>query len=158
MADWTRGSTYLHGSTCTTVFLFPPTASVCIVTNSRVFLMALYQADTHWSDISLMLPSLRTSLSDDSSGTLLNLSNPIILTSTSLDRLSFTETVPSFPPGRQPLLFILIDLQEETYMEDVSPITTVSHGERVTVSTPTIPRMRTLLEEKIVVDKWTVRV
>lgn len=120
--------------------------------------MALYQADTHWSDISLILPSLRTSLPDDSSETLLNLSNPIILTSTSLDRLSFTETVPSFPPGRQPLFFTLIDLQEETHMEDISPITTLSHGEQVTVSTPTIPRMRALLEEKIVVDKWTVRV
>jgi len=70
--------------------------------------------------------------------------------------------VPSFSPGRQPLLFTLIDLQEETYMEDISPITspitTLSHGERVTISTPTIPRMRALLEEKIVIDKWTVRV
>ena len=125
---------------------------------SGLFLMALYQADTHWSDISLMLPSLRTSLSDDSSRTLLNLSNPIILTSTSLDRLSFTETAPSSPLGRQPLLFTLIDLQEETYMEDISPNTTLSHRERVTISTPTIPRMRALLEEKIVIDKWTVRV
>lgn len=121
--------------------------------------MALYRTDAYWSDSSLILPSLRTLSSNDTLGTLLNLSNPIILTSTSLDHLSFTDPAPSLPPGHRPPLFTLMDLREEgrRSFEDI-PRTAPCTEERIVVSTPTLPRMRVLPEEKIVVDNWTVKV
>lgn len=118
--------------------------------------MVLYHTDTHCSNNSLIL-SIRT-IPSSNTWTTLNLSNPIILTSTSLDRLSFPDLAPSFPPGHRPPLFTLMDIREEIDMVGGKTQVRSHNEERTVITTPTIPRMRVVLEEKIVVEEWTVRI
>ncbi|KAF9454262.1 hypothetical protein P691DRAFT_788742 [Macrolepiota fuliginosa MF-IS2] len=117
--------------------------------------MALYQSDTYWSSGSLIL---RSSLSNTST-LLLDFSEPLITTSMSLDHISLAESIPRFPSGRRPPLFALMDLGEEYSMINQETHTRSTQKERIIVTTtPTSPRMKVILEEKIVVDRWTAKV
>lgn len=113
--------------------------------------MALYQSASQWSLTSLILP-LPGGISWIS---LLALSEPdTVLNTTSLASISFTGPAPIFPSGRRPPLFTLMDYKNHRAAEDTTP---AEPQEPVMVTTPTIPRMKVVLEEKVLIDKWMVR-
>lgn len=51
-----------------------------------------------------------------------------------------------------------MDTQEEPYGRVGTKSDTAACYERVVVTAPTTPRMKVLLEEKIVVNSWKVRI
>lgn len=115
--------------------------------------MSLYQSSTQWSHPSLVLPlSSRTSWIS-----LLALTEPDgILATTSLDSILPTGCPPVFPSGHRPPFFTLIDLEEHRTDGDETH-TGLYERQPIVVTAPTIPRMKVILEEKIVVDRWMVR-
>jgi hypothetical protein len=51
-----------------------------------------------------------------------------------------------------------MDIREEIDMVGGKTQVRSHNEERTVITTPTIPRMRVVLEEKIVVEEWTVRI
>jgi hypothetical protein len=113
--------------------------------------MALRQSPSQWSHTSLVLP-----LPGGASWiSLLAFSDfDTVLNTTSLESLSFTGSAPVFPSGHRPPLFTLLDYESHQVAEDVIR---KEWSEPIVVTTPTMPRMKVILEEKILVDKWMVR-
>jgi hypothetical protein len=113
--------------------------------------MVLYQSPSQWSHTSLILP-----LPGGASWiSLLALSEPdTVLNTTSLESVSFAGSAPIFPSGHRPPLFTLVDHESHRTAEDVIR---EKWQEPFVVTTPTMPRMKVILEEKILVDKWMVR-